>query len=152
MEYEQKLAWLRRYLACQKIEEELIFELEQARSQAERVTPLLSGAPGAVGQGQLVPCAVERIAAIESELVDASQNALQVRQEIVSIMDTISDACQREILRRRYLVGQKWDDIAADMHIDVRWATKLHRKCVEDLRLEEAHKSPGKPKQKCDNL
>ena len=61
MTYEEKVAWLRRYQQSLRQERELEQELLTLRSQACRVTPLLSSMPTGTPDGQGIPRAVERI-------------------------------------------------------------------------------------------
>ena len=68
MTYEEKVAWLRRYQQSLRQERELEQELLTLRSQACRVTPLLSSMPTGTPDGQGIPRAVERIIQAQQEL------------------------------------------------------------------------------------
>ncbi len=136
MEYAGKIAWLRRYRDSQKVERELTQELEQLRSQAERITPVLSATPGGGGNGQQLPAIVERIEDIRSQMAERIEKGLAARTEIAAVIDQLTDAQEIEILRRRYLLGQRWEQIAQEVHLNRRWTTKLHKKAVEKLKIE----------------
>ncbi len=136
MEYAEKLVWLRRYRESQKVERELVQELEQLRSQAERITPVLSATPGGGGNGQQLPAIVERIEDIRSQMTERIEQGLTARTEIAEAIDQLTDVQELEILRRRYLLGQQWEQIAQEVHLNRRWTTKLHKRAVEKLKIE----------------
>lgn len=134
-EYLRKVEWLRRYRDARRTERRLIEELNQLRAEAASVSQALTGAPSGGGDGQAIPRAVERIAAAESRLDSAYGAALAVCAEVKDAIDTISDPLRRDILTRRYILGQKWEYIAVELDRDMRWVTRLHRRAVNDLKL-----------------
>lgn len=144
MEYiKQKSAWLRRYVNSQQIERSLVLQLEELRSEAERITPLLSATPGGHGNGDQLQRAVERIEDTRQELTETIERGLLARLEIAKAINQEKDAQRHEILVRRYLKAQKWEDIAFEMHMDNRYVYRLHNQAVKGLRIppEEASKS-----------
>ena len=58
------------------------------------------------------------------------------RREVVAALDQITDARDHEILRRRYLLGQRWEKIAVEMNIELRWVYRRHRRAVSGLTME----------------
>ena len=135
MTYKEKLAFLRRYRDAQRTERRLIEELAQLRAEAASVSQALSGAPSGGGDGQAIPRAVERIADAESRLASAYGAALAVRAEVKDAIDTVADPLRRDILTRRYILGQRWERIAADNDLVMRQVFRLHHRAVEDLDL-----------------
>ena len=121
-EYQRKVAWLKRYQ-------------ESLRTEAARVTQALTGTPGG-GDGQAIPRAVERIADAESRLVSAYGTALAERSRIKDAIDTVEDPLRRDILTRRYILGQRWERIAAENNLTLRRVLQLHHKTVDGLRIE----------------
>ena len=65
----------------------------------------------------------ERINADINRLVD-------LRFEIETTIMSVSDNVQREVLERRYLLFEKWEKIAVEMDIDLRWVYRLHKKAL----------------------
>lgn len=134
MEYSEKIAWLRRYREAVQREETLAQEIEALRCQAARVTQALTGMPGG-GDGQAIPRAVERIADAESRLASAYGTALAERSRVKDAIDTVPDPLRRDILTRRYILGQRWERIAADNDLVMRQVFRLHHRAVESLDL-----------------
>ncbi len=135
MDYNEKIAFLRRYREAQRTERRLIEELAQLRAEAASVSQALSGAPSGGGDGQAIPRAVERIADAESRLVSAYGAALSERNRVKDAIDTVPDPLRRDILTRRYILGQRWERIAADNDLVMRQVFRLHHRAVEDLGL-----------------
>ena len=136
MTYEEKVRWLRRYRDALKLEVELRQELEAQRARACKTTAALPGMPGGGGDGQALPRAVESIVAAQQELQAQINLCGATRREVVAALDQVTDARDHEILRRRYLLGQRWENIAVEMHIELRWIYRRHRRAVSELTME----------------
>lgn len=133
MPYDEKVRWLRRYQDSLRRERELAEELEQLHSRACKVTPALTGMPGGEGDGQSLARAVESIVQARQEL-DAQINVCgDIRREVVAAIEQVTNQRDNEILRRRYILGQRWENIAVDTGIDLRWVYRRHRAAVQRL-------------------
>ena len=102
MDYNEKLAFLRRYRDAQRTMRRLLEELAQLRAEAASVSQALTGAPSGGGDGQAIPRAVERIADAESRLASAYGTALAERSQVEKVIETVPDPLRRDILTRRY--------------------------------------------------
>lgn len=136
MTYEETVRWLRRYQESLRQEQELAKEVEQLQSEACRMTPLLSGMPSGGSDGQGLPRAVERILAAKQDLQAQIERGCTIRREITDATRQIPHPRDQEILRRRYLLGQRWEEIAVEMHIELRWVYRRHRQAVTFLTME----------------
>lgn len=136
MTYDEKVRWLRRYRDALRLEEELRQELETQRARACKTTTALTGTPGGGGDGQALPRAVESIVAAQQELQAQINLCGATRREVVAALNQVTDARDHEILRRRYLLGQRWEKIAVEMNIELRWVYRRHRRAVSGLTME----------------
>lgn len=132
MEYSEKIAWLRRYREAVQREETLAQEIEALRCQAARVTQALTGMPGG-GDGQAIPRAVERIMETQMLLAAEAVRAVNVHDQVKAAIDGVTDPLRRDILTRRYILGQRWERIAADNNFTLRRVLQLHRSAVEGI-------------------
>ena len=136
MTYQEKVEWLGRYQAsvsCQRMLEE---EIEVLRSDAARVTACMSGMPGRTGPNtDRLPRAVERIEEAQKRLEQQLETCMEIRAEVVRSIMTVRDVPGQEVLRRRYVMGQNFADIAAAMGVVQRRAYQLHKNAVEGLTL-----------------
>lgn len=135
MDYNEKIAFLRHYRDAQRTMRRLIEELAQLRAEAASISQALSGTPSGGGDGQAIPRAVERIAAAESRLASAYGAALVVRAEVKDVIDTVADPLRRDILTRRYILGQRWERIAAENNLTLRRVLQIHHKTVEAMEI-----------------
>lgn len=140
MTYDEKVRWLRRYRDALRLEEELRQELEDQRSRACKTTADLTGMPGVGGDGQALPRAVESIIAAQQELQAQINLCGATRREVVAVLDQVADERDHEILRRRYLLGQRFEEIAVEMNLEYRWVRRLHKRAVKNLTLESPMK------------
>lgn len=136
MDYDEKIAFLRRYRDAQRTMRRLLEELQQLQAEATSVSQALSGMPSGGGDGQAIPRAVERIADAESRLVSAYGAALAECSRVKDAIDTVPDPLRRDILTSRYILGQRWERIAADIDRDLRWVLRLHHRAVDELTIE----------------
>lgn len=136
MTYEEKVRWLRRYRDALRLEKELREELKDQQTRACKTTAALTGMPGGGGDGQALPRAVESIVAAQQELQAQINLCGATRREVVAALDQVTDARDHEILRRRYLLGQRFEEIAVEMVLEYRWVRRLHKRAVNILTLE----------------
>lgn len=136
MSYEEKVRWLRRYRDALRLEKELREELKDQQTRSCKTTAALTGMPGGGGDGQALPRAVESIVAAQQELQAQINLCGATRREVVAALDQVTDARDHEILRRRYLLGQRWEKIAVEMNIELRWVYRRHRRAVSGLTME----------------
>lgn len=135
MTYDEKVRWLRRYRDALRLEEELRQELEDQRARACKTTAALTGMPGGGGDGQALPRAVESIIAAQQELQAQINLCGATRLEVVAALDQVADERDHEILRRRYLLGQRFEQIAVEMCLEYRWVRRRHKKTVSSLSV-----------------
>lgn len=136
MEYSEKITWLRRYRESLRREKLLEEEIEQLNTEAQRVTRAMSGMPGGGGDGQAIPRAVERLEETRQKLAAEVSKSGALREEIASTIAELDHPLRQDILTRRYILGQRWEKIAADHHRNIRWIFRVHRAAIEKLAIE----------------
>lgn len=130
--YREKVSWLRRYRDSLRRQRELEQEVDMLRSTACRVTPLLSPVPGGSGDGNALPRSVENIMRAQEELENQILLCESIRRDVTCAIEKIESQRDQEIMRRRYILGQRWECISYEMHLEYRWVTRRHRKIVEN--------------------
>lgn len=135
MEYSEKVAWLRRYRESLRREQLLTEEIGQLEAQARRVTRAISGMPGGGGDGQAIPRAVERLEEARQKLAAQLEQGQARRAEIEAAIQREAHPLRRDILTRRYILGQRWEKIAAAHHLVLRQVFRLHHQAVDGLDL-----------------
>ena len=135
MTYEEKVRWLKRYRDALRLEKELREELKDQQTRACKTTAALTGMPGGGGDGQALPRAVESIVAAQQELQAQINLCGATRLEVVAALDQVTDARDHEILRRRYLLGQRFEEIAVEMCLEHRWVRRRHKMAVGAMTI-----------------
>ena len=114
MDYKEKVEWLGRYQAsvsCQHM-------LGRSGPNADRL-----------------PRAVERIEEAQKRLERQLESCMETRAEIMCGIMTVRDRPGQEVLRRRYVMGQNFSEIAEAMGVVQRRAYQLHRTAVEGMAV-----------------
>lgn len=136
MNYSEKVEWLRRYRAALKKEKLLRDELQALRERSIGCGQALNGMPRAASDGQSLPRAVESILKAQQELECQINVCGAIRREVVAAIGTVQNAKDQDILRRRYLLGHTYEQIAEDVFFDERHVRRRHKAAVQALRLE----------------
>ena len=132
--------YLRQYRQIEREILRLIDERQRWVDLATRITPVYVDAPAGGQQGDgKIPTAVEQIIGQEEKIDAKFRELMAVLDDIETKIAALEDERQREILRRRYIGGQKWEDIAKGMHYGYQWVCKLHGRAL--LKIKEAIKS-----------
>ena len=110
MDYKEKVEWLGRYQASVSCQHMLEEEIEVLR-------------------------AVERIEEAQKRLEQQLESCMETRAEIMCGIMTVRDRPGQEVLRRRYVMGQNFSEIAEAMGVVQRRAYQLHRTAVEGMAV-----------------
>lgn len=135
MNYSEKVEWLRRYRAALKKEKLLRDELLALRERAAGCGKAFDGVPGAASDGQSLPRAVESILKAQQELECQINVCGAIRREVVAAIETVPDDRDQEILRRRYMLGEKWYQIGMELPMNERGVRKRARRAVENMQM-----------------
>ena len=75
-------------------------------------------------------------------LADYAEDADKLMQEMIAarqraevLIASVPDAVQREVLTRRYIIGQTWEDIAYSMSYSRQHVTRLHGYALQNMCL-----------------
>lgn len=137
MTYQEKIAWLGQYRAAVRREQMLEGELEMMRAAAERVTACLTGMPGAGSNPDRLPKAVERIEETQKKLEQQIEDCVDCRFAVMQVVAAVQAPDVQEVLRRRYILGQSYGEIADAMGVVLRRVYQIHRAGVLALPLAE---------------
>lgn len=127
-------AYLRQAYKLDKRLQREQMKLEKLRSAIEYRSPSFEGA-GGHGSGDKIGSAVTSI--IErGQRVDELTALYTMRyKEIDDAIHTMDDDILVEVLERRYLLYQKWEEIADSMNYTVRHITRLHGQALKKMSL-----------------
>ena len=121
MTNQEKKAWLLQYRRL----DERIDRLEKAKVRwIERATKMSApsdGMPRGSSVSDTVGQAAAKIADLQAEINREIDQLVDLRREIEdAIKYTVDDPVLQELLERRYIDGDKWEEIAVRMHYSWR--------------------------------
>lgn len=85
--------------------------------------------------------AIAKIVDYEAQCDVLIDKLVSLKLEIENVIQSVEDPLQCEVLERRYLKFQKWERIADDMKLDLRWIYRIHKKALIKLTIESHYKS-----------
>lgn len=118
-------AYLSQYRLLNREIGRLLEEKARWAALATKATPSFS--QGSRGQGgDRLQLAVEKIAEWEEKIDGKVDVLVELRQEIEGKLAALPDPRFQEILHRRYILGQKWEQIAAAMNFSIAQVYRIH--------------------------
>ena len=96
--------------------------------------------PGAGQDPDRLPKAVEKIEETQKKLEEQVGDCLVRRAEVMRVVAAVADPAVQEVLRRRYILGESYAEIADAMGVVLRRVYQIHRAGVLALPL-------GRPEQ-----
>ena len=125
LKYKLRSAWvLQQQIDAYKI------EIQNLRDNANRITPAYSPAPGGGGNGQRIENTVARIVDIENNIKQDIEIQLLAIDEIHSLMALVDDSLLKLLLHKRYVLYEKWEEIAVDLNYSWKQIHRLHNKAL----------------------
>jgi hypothetical protein len=103
---------------------------------ATGASPSLSGMPHGGGTGtSKVELAAESLEDARRELTAAANAMSKARRQVLAVIKTAPTADQRIVLRRRYINGMNWEQIAEACGKSRQWATMTHGEALRKILL-----------------
>lgn len=130
MNNDEKKQYLRRYLEAKRRAAILQTQIAQLREDASSVSVNLDGMPHGNSKSDLSGYAA-KLDILLRKLEAEREEQMLVYQEIKNSVDRVENAVDREILTRRYLLGQTWEKIAVEMNYEYRYLLRLHGRSLE---------------------
>ena len=134
-ENEAKKQYLLRYRQAEREVQLLMEEKERLLALATKVTLSYSGEAKGSGSGDRMGAAVDKIVQCEEEINEAIDAAVDVRREVIEKILTIPDQTLRQVLRRYYILGMTWEEVAVHMHYSYMHVCRLHGQALAQMRL-----------------
>lgn len=115
--------------------------IELDRQKIEKLRAVLdykppSGGSGSGSSADRIPDTLAKIIEYEEQAERLTKRYIELYIEIEKAIAAVGDPVLREVLERRYLLYQKWEEIADAMHRDLRWVYRLHGKALQQLTIE----------------
>lgn len=135
-ENEKKKEYLNSYRYCLRREMRLAQQIEELRQRKMFPSMNPDGMPKGNGCSDLSGYMAqldELIRRLEQERL----MAIEKYKEIYNQIQTMTDGNEKEILERRYLLGETWEKIAVAMNYNYRWVLRIHGRALSNFRISE---------------
>jgi hypothetical protein len=135
MTSQEKKIWLNRYRSICRQMESKYEEKARLRSLETKITPTLSDMPKGGDNSSKIEVMSEKIMELDQQISDELGKLVIVRSEIEAAIHDVPNQIYRELLERRYIRGQYWEQIAVDMNYDYRYVLKIHGRALGLLQI-----------------
>lgn len=108
-------------------------KVDKLRSALEYHSPALEGGGGS-GSADRMPDTISKIMEYEQHVQQLQAEFVDKYTEIDKAIHSVENANQREVLERRYLLYQKWEQIADEMHYSLQNVFKLHGMALQKIK------------------
>ena len=133
----EKKVWLERYHDAMIAEEEIKMEIEAIESKYMIPARRMDGMPRS-GNGSDLADMAATVDPLLNELEEQRKAQVKIHREIVNVIEhsPISKR-QRSILRYRYIMCLKWEEIEDRMHMDRTWMHRLREDAIGKLKIRK---------------
>jgi len=135
MTSKEKINWLNRAKDIDRKIQSRCDERSIWMSRATQITPTLSDMPKGGQQENKIESAIEKIMELESEIDTEIDEYIKVKTEVKSAVSMVKNGTYREVLDRRYIRGQKFEEIAVEMNYTYRNVCYLHGKALNMVNI-----------------
>lgn len=81
---------------------------------------------------------MEKYESLMEELKKERLTALKEMQDIRQAIGNLKDEDEKEVLERRYILMESWDDISETMGCSRSTATRMHRRALSNFEIPES--------------
>ena len=74
-----------------------------------------------------------KIMDLESEINADLMQLINTKHEIVTVVKCVENPELQTLLELRYLCFKTWEQIAVEMHFDLRWVHRLHHRALNEV-------------------
>ena len=110
----------------------LLEEIEQLRTDAESVSINLDSMPRNNGQSSFEKLAIQ-LAEAETQLTDEMSGLWSETMKAHRLIGQVSNSQRQQILTKRYLKNQRWEEIAYEMHFSWQHCFRVHGLALAEL-------------------
>lgn len=135
MTNQEKIQFLRQYRHILEKIEILQKDLIRWRELGEKITPSLTGMPQGEQNVPKVEQSAIMICDTQKEISERIRQLSSVYVQILSAIDTVDDISLQNLLHRRYIEGQTFEQIAYEMNYSWRHARRKHQVALSKVQI-----------------
>lgn len=86
---------------------------------------------------------VEKLDAQARKVNEAWDTLISMRDDAEALINLEEDMQRRCVIWRYYILGESWEKVAENIHLDMRYVFRIHGRALQDLEfLQKSHKKP----------
>ena len=145
MDRQEKHLTAKEYLSqAYRIDQRINSKLEQVRSLRElatKATATLSDMPRSSSPNfHRMEDFITKALDLESEINTELCRLIDIKREIVTVIKCVENYELQTLLEARYLCFKTWEEIAVEMHFDLRWVYRLHSRALDEVDAIRHHR------------
>ena len=118
-----------------------ISQVQSLRDLAARATATLSDMPrNSSPNHHRMEDFLTKAMDLENEINDDLCRLIDIKREIVTIIKCVENRELQTLLEARYLCFKTWEEIAVEMHFDLRWVYRLHGRALDEVDAIRHHR------------
>jgi seryl-tRNA synthetase len=112
-----------------------IEQVQSLRELAEKATATLSDVPPSKGSRNIhrMEDVIAKMVDLESEINADLTRLINLKHEIVTVIKCVENPELQTLLELRYLCFKTWEQIAVELHFDLRWVYRLHGRALDGI-------------------
>lgn len=122
--------YLQQYLDADREINAKLEEISRLRAMATATTQTLSADRVQSSPENKIERICGKIADMEAEVDTEIDRLIEIKKRVKTAIRVVPDASQRAVLERRYILGERWEEIAVDLHYTYRHVTRLHGRAL----------------------
>ena len=131
-----KKEFLNQYLNAEKEIGIKLDQISRLRELSTKITQTLTPDKVKSNSENRLESSVSKIVDIEREIGASIDQLERIRLQVESVINSVPNVNQRNVLRLRYISGMKWEQIAVKLNYDYRWVLRLHGKALNKIAIE----------------
>jgi hypothetical protein len=132
----EKIKYLSQYRYINAEIDRKIREIENMKSKIYNITGTLSDMPKSHGRNDTIADCISKINDFENNINAEIDRLLEVKIDIEKKINSVRNPQLREIMKARYIDCKRYEQIAVDMVIDLRWLYRLHERALDQIKID----------------
>jgi len=109
-------------------------QIESLNALAEKCTTTLTGMPHSQNSStSAIADTVVKIVSLQVEINKDIDKLVDLKQEIMKLIKSVSNAEYQTLLEERYLCFLSWEQISVDMNYSIQYAFHMHKMALKDI-------------------
>lgn len=119
--------WLSRGRTIDREISTLLTAYEETKARLTKVTQTITGD---IVQHDKDPHKFDRLAELGEKIDNKVDELVAIREEIFDAISKVENNAQREVLTRRYVIGETFEQIAVHMHYSYKQVCRIHGRAL----------------------